>query len=54
MKSSILESEDFIEETRRALERLSEGGADTVSWGNFKSALRESACTQGRRKTAEE
>ncbi|EEC14891.1 hypothetical protein IscW_ISCW011424 [Ixodes scapularis] len=43
MNSSILESEDFIEETRRALERLSEGSADAVSWGNFKSVLRESA-----------
>ncbi|KAM7294574.1 hypothetical protein ISCGN_024080 [Ixodes scapularis] len=38
MNFSILESEDFIEETRRALERLSEGSADAVFWENFKHA----------------
>ncbi|KAM7294575.1 hypothetical protein ISCGN_024081 [Ixodes scapularis] len=38
MNFSILESEGFIEETRRALERLSEGSADAVSWENFKHA----------------
>ncbi|KAM7298890.1 hypothetical protein ISCGN_019457 [Ixodes scapularis] len=54
MNSSILESEDFIEETRRALRNLEEGGADAVSWEEFKIKLRNAACALGRRRGAGE
>ncbi|KAM7291465.1 hypothetical protein ISCGN_028038 [Ixodes scapularis] len=54
MNFSILESEDFIEETRRALQNLEEGGADAVSWEEFKIKLRDTACALGRRRGAEE
>ncbi|KAM7310795.1 hypothetical protein ISCGN_007703 [Ixodes scapularis] len=54
MNSSILESEDIIEETRRVLQNLEEGGADAVSWEEFKIKLRDAACALGRRRGAEE
>ncbi|XP_040071910.1 uncharacterized protein LOC120844276 [Ixodes scapularis] len=54
MNAGLLDSEEFIKETRRALQNLEEGGADAVSWGEFKIKLRDAACALGRHRGAEE
>ncbi|KAM7287947.1 hypothetical protein ISCGN_031638 [Ixodes scapularis] len=54
MNVGLLDSEEFIEETRRALQNLEEGGADAVSCEEFKIKLRDAACAFGRRRGAEE
>ncbi|KAM7288195.1 hypothetical protein ISCGN_028463 [Ixodes scapularis] len=53
MNASVLEEEEFVRETRHALEGLAECGVDAVSWEQFKEQLRESASAFGRRRAAE-
>ncbi|CAN7943003.1 unnamed protein product [Ixodes hexagonus] len=53
MNASVLEEEEFVEETKHALGRLVETEVDAVSWEQFKVQIRESASALGRRKAAE-
>ncbi|KAM7304867.1 hypothetical protein ISCGN_014767 [Ixodes scapularis] len=53
MNASVLGEEEFVRETRHALEGLAECGVDAVSWEQFKEQLRESASAFGRRRAAE-
>ncbi|CAN7938910.1 unnamed protein product, partial [Ixodes hexagonus] len=53
VNASVLEEEEFLEETRHALGRLAETSVDAVSWEQFKVQIRESASSLGHRKAAE-
>ncbi|KAG0434579.1 hypothetical protein HPB47_019003 [Ixodes persulcatus] len=54
MNAGFLDSEDFVEETRRARDRVSEGGTDAVCLENYKTAFRDSARSLGLRKSSED
>lgn len=54
INASFLDSEDFTEETKHALEGVPEGGADVVCWENYKTVFCDSARVLGLRKSAED